>query len=451
MPQIAFLTLFLGLASGVQSVAVSVVGTVSAVEFRLDGHVVARLTAPPWRAEVDLGPGLLPHTLEARALNAENVAQAEIQQLINLPRAAAEAEIQLDPVPEPLGEPRTARILWQSLTGESPVAVTAQLDGAALLVEPNGLLKLPAADLSTPHVLSAELTFANGVSARRDTAFGGDMGSELRTEITAVVLRYEGRGRAPDLPGDALRVSGAVMAAVASETAPARVLVVRDPSALGPMLRLLGRSGVSYSGSLSLMPSVGTNGGTVSQTRLASGDTLRFLWPQASPSAGRTVPLELFQASHDFAGPDGSVAWLLTHVVDPRPRTDPPRLADAVAVAGLQALGGNGRRAVLLILGGESADPSQCDAATVAAYLRAVRVPLLVWRLERHRPGTASSAWGEGTAISSAASLSTAISNLERELSAQRLVWIDGARTPAEVELSSAARAGGWQFAGEQP
>ena len=219
------------------------------------------------------------------------------------------------------------------------------------------------------------------------------MGSELRTEITAVALRHEGRGRAPDLPGDALRVGGGVATAVASENAPARVVVVRDPSALGAMLRLLGRSGVSYSGSLSLMPSVSTNGGTVSQARLASGDALRFLWPQASSSSGRNLPLELFQASHDFARPDGSVAWLLTHVVDPRASTDPPRLADAVAVAGLPAPGGHGRRAVLLILGGEKADPSQCEAATVVSYLRAVRVPLLVWRLERNRPGGASSAW----------------------------------------------------------
>jgi hypothetical protein len=68
MVQIAFLTLFLGLISGKQEVAVAVHGPVSAVELLLDGTAVAHLGRPPWSTRVDLGPQLEPHELVARAL-----------------------------------------------------------------------------------------------------------------------------------------------------------------------------------------------------------------------------------------------------------------------------------------------------------------------------------------------------------------------------------------------
>jgi hypothetical protein len=71
MVQIAFLTLFLGLTSGKQPVAVAVRGPAAAVELVLDGTAVVRIGGPPWRTAIDLGPALEPHELVARALDAK--------------------------------------------------------------------------------------------------------------------------------------------------------------------------------------------------------------------------------------------------------------------------------------------------------------------------------------------------------------------------------------------
>jgi hypothetical protein len=54
--QIAFLTLFLGLVTGPQAVAVDPGAGVATVELALDGRGVASLEHAPWSATVDFGP-----------------------------------------------------------------------------------------------------------------------------------------------------------------------------------------------------------------------------------------------------------------------------------------------------------------------------------------------------------------------------------------------------------
>ncbi len=449
MPQLTFLTLFLGLISGVRPVAVSVAGQPAAVEFVLDGRTVAHLTVSPWWAQVDFGTGLAPHSLSARALDAAGKETARIVQLVNLPRAPAEASLELENASD--GRTRGARIRWQNLVGAAPLSMTANLDGKDLAVAPDGRVALPSIDPAYPHVLSVDLRFANGIVAHRDAAFGGDLGAELRTEITAVPVRFAGRGRAPELPVDALRSGGLPVGTVANEDAAARVVVVRDPAAVAPLLRLQRWSAGPKTRINGLEPL--SPGGEGEAPRVAAnGAAVHFLWPQAAPNDPQGLALELFESSREFGVNDpGAIGWLLTHVLEPRGRNAIPRFADAVAVAGLHALNGNGRRAVLLILNGEPSDPSQYDAEAVEAYLRSVHVPLFVWRLERTRPGARPSVWGEGELIATPNALSAAIDALRGELAAQKIVWIEGARTPQDIELTAAARVSGWRFAGEAP
>lgn len=53
---ITFVTLLLGLTTGVWPIEVAVGPGVAAVELRLDGRTVATLTQAPWKASVNLGP-----------------------------------------------------------------------------------------------------------------------------------------------------------------------------------------------------------------------------------------------------------------------------------------------------------------------------------------------------------------------------------------------------------
>jgi hypothetical protein len=451
MPELAFLTLFLGLVSGVQPVAVSVVGDVARLELILDGKPFSTLEQPPWRATVDFGPQLLPHTLSARALDAEGKELARTVQWINLPRPAAEVELQLER--DPAGVPRAARLVWQNLTGEAPQKISVSLDGRPL-ARVDRRVELPAVDPTLPHVLSAELRFGNGVVARRDAAFGGDLGTELRTEITAVPVRLPGRPK-PEatVPQNALLLRGAPAAISASELGAARLVVVRDPTALAPLLRLLNRGGVAYGGSRGRLTPSFPSGHGPGDVPLDPQLSLRFLWPQAAARGtslgGERSALKLFDGSREFGAADGGLFWLLTHVLEPGASDRKPQIADALAVAGLQALGGNGRRAVLLLLGSEPDDPSQYEGARIVEYLRAVHVPLFVWRLEHRKRGGRPSPWGEGEYLGTPSALAAAAGRLDRELSSQRVAWIDGAHAPSEIALAPAALAAGLRFAGE--
>ena len=65
---VAFLTLFLGLTSGVQPFELAVSGPAASVEILVDGTLAQRLHGPPWKGMLDFGSDLVPHELVVRAL-----------------------------------------------------------------------------------------------------------------------------------------------------------------------------------------------------------------------------------------------------------------------------------------------------------------------------------------------------------------------------------------------
>jgi hypothetical protein len=113
------------------------------------------------------------------------------------------------------------------------------------------------------------------------------------------------------------------------------------------------------------------------------------------------------------------------------------RIADAVAVAGQQAMAQNRRRAVLLVLSGNEKDSSEYDPATVRRYLAALRVPLFVWTLEA--PGATAAAWGPSENISVVSTLYRAAGEIRQQLDSQRIVLVDGRHLPQSIVLSPAA------------
>jgi hypothetical protein len=367
---------------------------------------------------------------------------------VNLPRQPAEVEILLEPAG---GRPTAARLAWQSLTGGAPREATLTLDGRELALGGDLRAALPAIDLETTHVLAAELRFADGVSARQERVFGGRFGDSVDAELTAVPVVLPGRGRAPSAAQLAgwLLAGGRPLAVVGVEQGPAQLVLVRDLDT-EEALRRLGsvgrrvRDGLGGPSRLGTLPSQLDPEFYRYTLRLPAGDVVRFLWPTAKRATGSGLPAELFDTSRGFGPADGGLHWLLTRVQHPGERSSGQRFADATAVAGLQALSGNRRRAVLLVLG-DAADSSRLSPATARAYLEAVRVPLVVWIL-----GDApASGWGESETIASRSSLNSAFGRLERALARQRIVWVEGEHAPHRIQLSPAARAAGLRLAGE--
>lgn len=432
MTQIAFLTLFLGLTLGPQPVELTVTGPVAVVEILLDGTPVARLDGPPWSGRIDFGSALLPHQLVARALDEQGTEVGRARQWVNLPRPPAEVEVLFE---QGEGGRRVAgRLTWQSLTGESPSALAVTFDGKPLIPDAQGRIALPDHDPETTHVLSAELRFSGSLVARKDVAFGGELGDEVATELTAVPVRLRPGQKlpAPERMRGWFLSGGKPLTVAAVEEGPAQLFVVRD-LATADALRKLDSGGKSRS--------VLSEAQRHSEYRrfllmLGKEDTVRFVWPVARSVSGDGLPAELFDMSRDFGAEDGGLLWFLARSL---PRVDNPwkqRLADAVAVGGLQALYGNRRRAVLLVLGERPTDVSRSDPALVRRYLESIRVPLFVWTLGH--PGV-SGTWGEGVEVSSIGKMRKAFTRLEKELATQRIVWLDGRHLPQSIELAPAA------------
>ena len=78
---------------------------------------------------------------------------------------------------------------WQAVNGVKPASISLTLDGLPLKVDDAGRALLPARSLKSLHILTAELWFPPGVTAYRDTSYGGDYGSDVSTELTAVPVR----------------------------------------------------------------------------------------------------------------------------------------------------------------------------------------------------------------------------------------------------------------------
>ena len=436
---IAFVSLFLGLVVGVVPVTVLVEKPVAAVRYELDGKAVGRIEGAPWTLPLDFGAELVPHELVAHALDAAGKEIGVARQFVNLPRPPAEVEVVLER--DGKGRADAARFSGQSLLGPRAARVTATFDGAPLPVGESDRVALPEYDEAARHVLSVELEFSPTLRSRTDVVFGGAEIGVVRSELTAVVVRRTSPGKTPEA-GDLAGVlvhEGRPVPVIAVEEGPAIVCVVRGPS-VAPALKSLGTGGRT-----TLVQQ--TEGRRLPQfdrdasrhaMALEKEDRLRFIWPMPRAIAG-SPGSRMFERSRDFTGADAGVAWLLTRVEHPEQRPRDVHLADAAAVAGLEATASGSRRAVVLVLGDEAADGSHHSPASIRRYLQAIRVPFAVWSLRSLRTQPLAKSWGEVEDVSSIERLEKAIERLKANLASQRVVWIQGRFLPQEIALSEKA------------
>ena len=440
---IAFASLFLGLVVGVVPVTVLVEKPVAAVRVELDGRTVGRVSHAPWTMPLDFGAEPLPHELVARALDESGKEIAVARQFVNLPRPPAEVEVVLER--DAKGKAVAARFFGQSLIAVRPAKVTATFDGTNLPVE-SVRIEIPDHDPDARHILTVELEFGPAVKSRTDLVFGGAAASVVRSELTAVALR-SALPRALEVPdlADTLVRDGRPVRVVAVEQGPALVCVVRGPN-VALALKSLGNGGKT-----TLLR--GPDGRRLPQfdreasryqISLEKDDTVRFVWPMPRTVAS-SPGAQLFDRSRDFPAADGGMGWLLTRVEHPEQHPKEVRLADAAAVAGLEATAAGQRRAVILVLGDEKSDDSRHSPAAVRRYLEAMRVPLYVWSLKSLATQPLAKGWGDVEDVSSTPRLEAAVAKLKADLATQRIVWVEGRFLPQEITLSE--RAAGLELA----
>ncbi len=462
---VAFVTMLLGLTAGIKTIEVAVAEPVARVEILLDGAAVGEMTAEPWKLDVDLGSELLPHQLLAIARDSDGLEIGRAAQWINLPHQPVEAQLLLSRE----GSARSARLIWSAVDQIAPEEITLSFDGELLEVPDPERILLPEHDSAEMHFLRAELRFSSGALAVAEAAFGGHFGEYVATEIQALALALDKRQRLPALAelSDWLEKHEESLVVRAVDAGPAEVVMVVDLGARGALAALQEtnivhrpappprreRADPNLPG---YTPQAGPRRRARSKAtqRIAlppvmhARDRLRFVYP-----ARPTEPYAIFPISAPFTPEQGGLFDLLTRVNLPAEAADTQRLADAVAVAGLHAYGGHRRRIVVLVLGEEAVDRSRFRLPLVRRYLSSLRVPLAVWWIR----GSASSSdlspplagesrlvsaeRGPAAEISSIKALKAALTDLRRELDAQRIFWVEGHHLPQNVRLTSTAEA----------
>ena len=281
----------------------------------------------------------------------------------------------------------------------------------------------------------------------KSVVFGGLESGVVRSELTSVAVRSASPEKvleAGDLAGALLREERP-LPVVAVEQGPAVVCVVRGPS-VGQALKSLGTGGRTTSAQSPggrRLPQFDRDASRQAMA-LEKEDHLRFVWPVLRSNAN-SPGAQLFDRSRDFAGSDGGIAWLLTRVEHPDQHPAAVRLADAAAVAGLEATASGGRRAVVLVLGDETADGSRHSPASVRKYLETIRVPFTVWSLKSLETQPLAKSWGAVEDVSSRG-------RLERRSSASRPTSRHGASSgcrpaPPRRSLSEESPASGIELA----
>lgn len=437
---IEFVSLLLGLVSGPQVVEVRTAQPVARVEILLDGELAAQAESPPWRFAVDLGDELAPHELAAVARNGAGGELGRAVQRVNLPRGSAEARWVMENGPD--GTPAFASLVWEHMWGAVPSTVDVRFDGVRLDEVDPRRFALPPYEPSEVHLLTAELSFPQGGRARAEAVFGGRYGERVESELTALPVVSEGRG-----PPGRSQVTGRFrsrdrqLRVVAVDHGGPDVVVVRDATAQRVLARRISQversqARLFHRAPRDLLP-------------LGDGARVRFVWPSLPAVAdelGRRVEPGQFAAPlrFEFEAERRGLPWLLSHTSPP---PVPQRVADAVALAGVLAAGGNRPRAVLLVVDPATVDRSRYAPAQVRRFLRRLRVPLLVWSVT----GEPVPAWGAATPVTQWAGIRTAARALRRTLDRQAVVWLEGSHLPQQVELTPADGALDWAGAPRAP
>ena len=410
MSHIVFVSLFLGLVSGVQPVELRVDQSVKTVRLLLGGTEIAVLRQAPWRVSADFGPVLEPRELIAVAYDERDQEIDRVSQILNLPHPSAEVQIALL---KDHGLPSAIELISKHLRFRKPATASIRLDGSPLRAH-NLTAPLPALDWTRSHVISAELHFDDGAVARSETVINGGFSDTTGTQLSAVVITgHAGKNQNLDRCFTAVGVS---LHVAAIEKTNALVIFVKEPDPdQAPTLEVIRKQA---------RLSVLSRAALARDTKLSADMTERIVWPIAQHFSSATEGTSiLFEYSTDIDPTKRTVFDVVETPMWATPSPDTPRqFADAVAVAGLQTLTPARRRAVVLIAS-QVPDQSHHSVEQVRHYLRSIHVPLFVWSFTSHPPDTAE-AWGEMEDVSHLDGLRTAVGKLRQAVDEQQIAWV---------------------------
>src|SRR4029077_15375468 len=220
--QIVFLSLFLGLVSGPQPIDLHVDDAIKSVRILVDGREVKTLSQPPWHAVLDFGKDIVPRELVAVGYDSNGNEVGRAVQILNVPRPTADFEIVLE-----RGN-AAAALRWRHLANARPRKATMTVDGTPLHVDENFRAVLPPLDPEVPHVIAAQIEFADRFVARRELVLSGGVSDNIGSQLTPIAVRATRSDPAPSFDR-CFSAQGAFVRTSAIEKPRGLVVVVQDP------------------------------------------------------------------------------------------------------------------------------------------------------------------------------------------------------------------------------
>ncbi|MFV2073232.1 MAG: hypothetical protein ACC742_11360 [Thermoanaerobaculales bacterium] len=397
-----------GLVAGELEIEVSLGGGGQRAELYLDGDPACTLTAADPRCMVDLGEELHVHLLELVGQDGGGRVTERVSRWLNQPGREADLAIQL--AARPVGDTCGGRLRWSDHDGQNPVLLEVEAAGQRWEVTGEGsTFSYPCPVQGRTRVLGASAIFPDGRRAEA-AVLVDDSGRPVEPAPTAVAL--EAKSGEPD-PCMAVEAEGEGWV-LRAEREGLEVVFVLDPGADYRALASLERR---------------------------AGKDARSSWDDAG-AAFRDADSLWFVAPDDglrrIDGFAESISnWLgVLFQLGPAGPASRPRLADAVATAGLMAAAGPRRRAVVLILGSEDrGDGSRFRPEQARSHLAEVGVPLVVLRSGGGRDGR-DDGWPEGMEVSGIASLADAFASVRARLGQQCVEWFPSAMHPNQIVAS---------------
>lgn len=410
--QLVFITLFLGLISGRRQVDLQAGPAIKSIRILLDGKQVAELQKEPWSAIVDFGPLITPGELVAAGYDENGKEVARESQLVNLPHPTAEFAIVLRHGEK--GAPASVELRWKHLFGSVPVMSSLVVDGEKVSLDSAMRATLPRLDMGRLHVIAATISFQDGVVARRELVVGGASGETAETQLTPIAVRAS-TDSIPHPDTHCFMKAGSPVRVAAIEKSAGLVIFVLDPDREATLKALNPARGLGTQANEMLVKMIALDRGTSMHVQWTVAET-----PRTTSNSSSSV---LFPATEDLEAGDTGLVWFLTHISGSHEDDATPRqAADAVVVAGLNAMKGARRRAVVLVLSRHN-DASSYGGAVSRRYLSSIGVPLFVWSLDGSRPELRD-VWGDIDDVSSLSGLRVAADRLRAELASQRVAWV---------------------------
>src|SRR4051812_49337805 len=404
--QLVFITLFLGLISGRRQVDLQAGPAIKSIRILLDGRQVAELQKEPWSAIVDFGPLITPGELVAAGYDEDGKEVARESQLVNLPHPTAEFVIVLQH--DEKGAPASVELRWKHLFGSVPLTSSLVVDGQNVALDGSMRATLPRLDMGRLHVIAATISFQD-VVARRELVVGGARGETAETQLTPIAVRAS-TDSIPHPDANCFTKAESPVRLAAIEKSAGLVIFVLDPDQEAMLKALNPSRGLGTQANEMLVKMIALDRGTSMHVQWTVAEK-----PRTTSHSSSSV---LFPATDDFEAGDTGLVWFLTHMSGNHEDDATPRqAADAVVVAGLNAMKGARRRAVVLVLSRHN-DASSYGGAVSRRYLSSIGVPLFVWSLDGSRPELRD-VWGDIDDVSSLSGLHVAADRLRAELASQ--------------------------------